>query len=358
MNDPSGVRGLIANMAGNLPLEHHRPAFKRSLRQKRPPVKPGQSSPAAKHSLPTPLWVRLRRVFFALLGWFCFSACAAAEIEIVASFSILGDLVREVGGERVTVHALVGPDQDAHVFEPRPSDARRAGNARLVVANGLGFDDWLPRLARSSGYKGAVAIASDGIRPLSMNDPGDDHGHDGHAGRIDPHAWQDVGNVRIYIDNIAAALTAADPDGADTYRVNAAHYRAALDALDADIRKAIARLPETRRKVVSSHDAFGYFARAYGLRFLAPAGVAGHSEPGAQSVARLIAQLRREKAPPVFLENISDPRLIERIRSESGAAMGGTLYADALSSANGPAPTYLAMMRHNLATLMAALDRD
>ncbi|MDR1229055.1 MAG: zinc ABC transporter substrate-binding protein [Azoarcus sp.] len=291
-----------------------------------------------------------------LLGLFFASACAAAEIEIVASFSILGDLVREVGGERVTVHALIGPDQDAHIYEPRPSDARRAGRARLVVANGLGFDDWLPRLARSAGYKGAVVVASNGIRPLSMNDSGDRHAHDGSAERIDPHAWQDAGNVRIYIDNIAAALVAADPDGTDLYRANAARYRAALDALDASIRDAVARLPQERRKVVSSHDAFGYFARAYGLRFLAPAGVAGHTEPGARSVARLIAQLQREKAPAVFLENISDPRLIERIRSESGAATGGTLYSDALSSADGPAPTYLAMMRHNLATLMTALE--
>ncbi|MDR1064668.1 MAG: zinc ABC transporter substrate-binding protein [Azoarcus sp.] len=296
-----------------------------------------------------------------LLGLFFASACTAAEIEIVASFSILGDLVREVGGERVTVHALIGPDQDAHIYEPRPSDARRAGRARLVVANGLGFDDWLPRLARSAGYKGAVVVASNGIRPLSMNDSddhdsGDHHAHDGPAERIDPHAWQDAGNVRIYIDNIAAALVAADPGGTDLYRANAARYRAALDALDASIRDAVARLPQERRKVVSSHDAFGYFARAYGLRFLAPAGMAGHTEPGARSVARLIAQLQREKAPAVFLENISDPRLIERIRSESGAVTGGTLYSDALSSADGPAPTYLAMMRHNLATLMTALE--
>ncbi|MDR1662450.1 MAG: zinc ABC transporter substrate-binding protein, partial [Azoarcus sp.] len=282
--------------------------------------------------------------------------CPAAEIEVVASFSILGDLVREVGGERVTVHALVGPGQDAHVYEPRPSDARRAGEARLIVANGLGFDDWLPRLARSAGYKGAVLIASAGIRPLTMNGPGGHNEHGGNSERIDPHAWQDAGNVRIYIDNIAAALAAADPDGAERYRANAARYSGALEALDADIRKAIARLPQERRKVVSSHDAFAYFARAYGLSFLAPAGMAGHAEPSARNVARLIVQLRQEKAAAVFLENVSDPRSIERIRSESGAAAGGTLYSDALSSADGPAPTYLAMMRHNLATLMAALE--
>jgi zinc/manganese transport system substrate-binding protein len=296
---------------------------------------------------------KARRLFFALFGlcalFFVFTGARAAEIEVVASFSILGDLAREIGGERVTVVALVGPDQNAHVYAPRPSDARRVGHARLVVVNGLGFDDWLPRLARASGYKGAVAVASAGIRPLAMRDGG-------HAGQIDPHAWQDAGNVRVYVDNITAALIVADPNGADIYRANAARYRDALDALDADIRAAVARLPQERRRVVSSHDAFAYFARAYGLRFLAPAGVAGDSEPGARDVARLITQLRREKAPAVFLENINDPRLIELIRSESGAAMGGTLYSDALSSADGPAPTYIKMMRHNLATLMAALE--
>ncbi|MDR3213735.1 MAG: zinc ABC transporter substrate-binding protein [Azoarcus sp.] len=297
----------------------------------------------------------LQAFFFLLLGTLFASTQACAEIEVVASFSILGDLAREVGGERVTVAALVGPDQDAHVYEPRPSDARRAGRARLIVTNGLGYDDWLPRLARSAGYTGTFAIASAGIRPLSMDKSDAHHEHTGHDERIDPHAWQDVRNVQTYVDNIAAALIAADPGGADTYRSNAARYRDELARLDAEIRAAIARLPPARRQVVSSHDAFTYFARAYGLRFLAPAGVAGNAEPGARALARLIAQLRREKAP-VFLENINDPRLMERIRNESGVAAGGTLYSDALSIASGPAPTYLAMMRHNLATLMTALE--
>ena len=302
----------------------------------------------------------MRILFLFALSCVLFPA-RAAGIEVVASFSILGDLVHQVGGERVSVHTLVGPDQNAHVFEPRPSDARRTRSARLVVVNGLGFDDWLPRLARASGYKGTIAVASAGIHPLEMNR--DHTGHDEHGphehpphGRIDPHAWQDVANVRVYVENIAAALTEADPAGAESYRANAARYRAELDALDADIRAAIAHLPRERRRTVSSHDAFAYFSHAYGLAFLAPVGVAGDSEPGARGVARLIAQLRREKAPAVFLENISDSRLIERIRSESGATVGGTLYSDALSASGGPAPDYLAMMRHNLATLMAALE--
>ncbi|MDR2881967.1 MAG: metal ABC transporter substrate-binding protein [Azoarcus sp.] len=277
----------------------------------------------------------------------------AAEIEIVTSFSILADLARQIGGERVSVHSLIGPGQDAHAHEPRPSDARRIRNAGLVILNGLGFDDWLPRLVHASGYRGTLVVASNGIRPLAMHNHG--HIHHDSPRHVDPHAWQDVANVRIYADNIAAALIAVDPVGAETYRTNATRYRAALDELDADIRAAIARLPQERRRVVSAHDAFGYFARAYGMTFLAPVGAAGHSAPGARDVARLIEQLRNEKIPAVFLETVVDSRLIERIRAESGAAMGGTLYSDALSPAEGPAPTYLAMMRHNLDTLMAAL---
>ncbi|MCL2644281.1 MAG: zinc ABC transporter substrate-binding protein, partial [Betaproteobacteria bacterium] len=280
--------------------------------------------------------------------------------EVIASFSILGDLTRQIGGERVSVHTLIGPEQNAHAYEPRPSDARRIKRAGLVVLNGLGFDDWLPRLARASGHQGTLLVASNGIRPLPMHSEAKHKKNDSHAhhGHIDPHAWQDVANVQTYVTNITAALIAADPEGTNVYRANATRYRAELDALDADIRAAIARLPQERRRVVSSHDAFGYFSRAYGLTFLAPVGAAGHSTPGARDVARLIEQLRNEKAPAVFIETIIDPRLIERIRAESGAAMGGTLYSDALSTAEGPASTYIAMMRHNLNTLMAALATD
>ncbi|MDR2014021.1 MAG: zinc ABC transporter substrate-binding protein [Azoarcus sp.] len=292
-----------------------------------------------------------QRVFLAFV-LFIVPDAHAAEVEIITSFSILADLARQIGGGRVSVHTLVEPGQDAHAYEPRPSDARRIKRAGLVVLNGLGFDDWLPRLARASGYQEKLVVASDGIHPLAMHGEG---GNGEHEMRIDPHAWQDVANTRIYAANIAAALIAADPAGAETYRANTTRYRAALDALDDDIRAAIASLPQKRRRVVSSHDAFGYFARAYGLTFLAPVGAAGHSNPGARDVARLIEQLRNEKAHAVFIETILDPRLIERIRIESGAAMGGTLYSDALSPPDGPAPTYIAMMRHNLGTLMVAL---
>lgn len=304
------------------------------------------------------------------------TACAAALIstaahaqplEVTTSFSILGDLVGQVGGERVKVRTLVGADEDAHAFQPRPSDARNVGGAALVVVNGLGFDDWMVRLARSGGYKGEVVVASAGIDTLAMttddhdHDHGHDHGDEGdkanaNAKAVDPHAWQDVGNVRRYVANIADALTKADPEGATAYRANAERYDGELKALDTEIRAAFAALPAARRKVVSSHDAFGYFGRAYGIRFLSPVGVSNNAEPTAQGVARLIRQLKAEKVPAVFIENVADPRLIERIRSESGAQIGGTLYSDALSKADGPAPSYVQMMRTNLDALRQALS--
>ncbi|NMG50627.1 zinc ABC transporter solute-binding protein [Azoarcus communis] len=283
----------------------------------------------------------------------------AEPLMVTASFSILGDFVRQVGGERVQVEVLVGADQDAHAFQPRPSDSKRIGAAQLVVANGLGFDDWVERLARSGGYKGIVLKASRGVSTIKMaddHDHGHNHKHDHkHGGGIDPHAWQDAGNAQRYVGNIAEALIQADPAGSAYYRANAERYIGELKRLDSEIRLAIDSLPAERRKVVSSHDAFAYFAKAYGLQFLSPVGVSNNAEPTAQGVARLIRQLRAEKVPAVFIENVADPRLIERIQAESGASVGGTLYSDALSAASGPAPDYLTMMRHNLASLMTAL---
>ena len=313
----------------------------------------------------------LRALATACTALLIASHAHAQKLEVTTSFSILGDLVSQVGGERVKVRALIGADEDAHAFQPRPSDARNVGGAALVVVNGLGFDDWMVRLARSGGYKGEVVVASAGIDTLAMtkddeHEHGHDHGHDGEKANdkakdkadraVDPHAWQDVGNVRRYVANIADALTKADPEGASAYRANAERYDGELKALDAEIRAAFAALPAERRKVVSSHDAFGYFGRAYGIRFLSPVGVSNNAEPTAQGVARLIRQLKAEKVPAVFIENVADPRLIERIRSESGAQIGGTLYSDALSKADGPAPSYVRMMRANLDALRQAMS--
>jgi len=274
---------------------------------------------------------------------------AARPLNVVATFSILADFVTTVGGDRVNVTALAGPDSDTHVYTPTPADAKRIADARLVVLNGLGLEGWLPRLIKSSGSKAASVVASKGITVLKADDG---HGH----GEADPHAWQSVANVKIYVANIRDALAAADPAGAEAYRANAVRYLDRLDALEREVREAVAAIPAQRRRVISTHSAFGYFAAAYGIAFIAPQGVSTDSEPSARDVAAIIAQIKKEKIPAVFLENVSDPRLMRRIAAETGAAIGGTLYSDSLTGEKGPAPTYIDMVRHNIKTLTRALS--
>jgi zinc/manganese transport system substrate-binding protein len=275
---------------------------------------------------------------------------AQEKLPVVASFSILGDFVREIGGERVAVALLVGPDGDAHVYSPTPADAKTVAGAKLVVVNGLKFEGWLTRLVKSSGTKATIATAATGITPLKM---ADDHGH-GHGGE-DPHAWQSVANAKLYVGNVRDALIAADPAGKATYEANAAAYLTKLDVLESEIKAAVARIPADRRKAITSHDAFGYFAKAYGIEFIAPQGVSTEAEASAKDVGRIIRQIKTQKVPAVFLENITNPRLAEQIARESGAKIGGRLYSDALSAADGPAGTYIAMMKHNISQIEKAL---
>ena len=287
----------------------------------------------------------LTLVFLAVTG----HTVAAETLDVVASFSILGDLTQRIGGERVQVHTLVAQESDAHVYQPTPADAKTLAQAKLVIVNGFGFEGWIDRLVKSSGYKGRVLTASAGINTLKR--PGQ-HDHDG---EVDPHAWQDLSNALRYIDNIAQALSEADPVGKAAYQANATTYKQEIATLDGELRQSFNTIPAERRKVVTSHDAFGYFSRAYGISFISPVGVNTDAEPSAADVGRIIKQIRREKIPAVFIESFSDPRLLERIRQESGARIGGTLYSDSLSKANGPASTYLDMMRYNAKTLATAL---
>lgn len=286
-------------------------------------------------------------------------AFAADRLPVIASFSILGDMVARVGGDRVSVTTLVGADGDAHVYEPTPDDVKAVARAKLLVVNGLGFEGWMDRLAEASGYKGPVTIASTGVVPRQMveeenhsdTEANDHHDHEG----VDPHAWQDVANAVSYVKNIAAGLDAADPEGKPTYEANATAYIAELEALDAEARTAMSALPVERRKIITSHDAFGYFSAAYGLALLAPEGVSTESEASASDVARLIRQIRQDAIPAIFVENIKDRRLIDQIAAETHAVVGGELYTDALSAKDGPAPTYVGMIRHNIGTLTEAL---
>jgi zinc/manganese transport system substrate-binding protein len=274
-------------------------------------------------------------------------ALAQDKLNVVATFSILADLVKNVGGDRVEVKSLVGPNGDAHVYQPTPNDAKTLSDARLVFVNGLGFEGWMARLVKASGTKAAMVTATKGVKPRKMEEGG-------HT-EADPHAWQSVPNAKVYVTNIYDALAAADPAGKATYAANAAAYLAKLDALDVQVRAAVAAIPADRRKIITTHDAFGYFGAAYGVAFIAPQGVSTESEVSARDVAKIITQIRKQKIPAVFLENITDERLLKRIADESGARVGGTLYSDALTDDKGPAPTYIDMMRHNVKQLSTAL---
>jgi len=288
----------------------------------------------------------LRNVLTALAALLATAALHAQDrLNVVASFSILADFVKNVGGDRVNVTALVGPNGDVHVYAPAPQDAKTIADARLVFVNGLGLEGWLPRLLQSSGSKAVIVTASNGISPLTL------------GSEADPHAWQSIANAKIYVSNIRDALVQADPTNGDTFFKNAEAYLAELDSLDREVRDAIDRIPPERRRVISTHDAFGYFAKAYGIQFIAPLGVSTETEPSARDIAAIIVQIRKDKIPAVFLENISDDRLMRRISEETGARLGGTLYSDSLTGENGPVPTYIAMVRHNIKALTSALGR-
>lgn len=269
---------------------------------------------------------------------------AAERLNVVASFSILADFVGNVGGDRIDLTTLVGADGDAHVYTPAPSDAKRIADAKLVIVNGLGLEGWLPRLVQSSGGKAQVITASAGIAPLKL------------GSAADPHAWQSVPNAKIYVTDIAKALAAADPDDAEFFQARAKTYLDKLATLDREVREAVAKIPPERRKVISTHNAFGYFSAEYGVQFIAPLGVSTETEPSARDIAAIISQIKAQKIPAVFLENISDDRLIRRIAAETGSKVGGTLISDGLTGEKGPAPTYIDMVRHNIKALTSALD--
>jgi len=275
------------------------------------------------------------------------AAPAQEKLRAVATFSILADFAKNVGGDRVDVQALVGPNADAHVYQPSPGDAKALADAKVIFTNGLGFEGWIARLIKASGTRAPMVVATKGMKPRKMDE-------DGHA-ETDPHAWQSVPNAKIYVANIRDALIAADPAGKSSYEANATTYLAKLAALDADVKAMIDKIPAERRRIITTHDAFGYFAAAYGVSFIAPQGVSTESEVSARDVAKIITQIRKQKIPAVFLENITNDRLLKRIGAEGGARVGGTLYSDALTDEKGPAPTYIDMMRHNVKQLADAL---
>lgn len=286
----------------------------------------------------------------ALTGMIASTAWAQAQpkLRVVASFSILGDMVERIGGDDVDLRILVGADGDAHVYRPTPDDAAAVASANLLVINGLGFEGWMERLEEASGFSGVVVVASDGVTRRE--------GLDGH-GAADPHAWQNLANGHIYVTNIAAALSTADPANAADYQARAAAYIAEIDTMDARVHAAFDAFPANRRVVITNHDAFGYFGDAYGVRFLSPIGLSTDAAASAADVAALIDQIRRDGVTAIFVENLSDARLVGQIAQETGITPGGALYSDALSSEDGPAATYLAMFEHNFRMFTYAMAR-
>ena len=284
----------------------------------------------------------------ALLMWG--GPAAARTLQVVASFTVLADMVRQVGGERVQVSSLVGPNGDPHAYEPSPDDARRLKGADVVFINGLELEGWMTRLVTASGTQGKPVVATEGLRTRGMQE-------DGRA-VVDPHAWNSMANAPGYLGNIVRALSAADPEGAAEYRERGGRYGAELQALDLYARQQVALVPPARRKVLTSHDAFGYFGAAYGVTFLSPVGLSTEGEASARVVAALIRQVRAEKVHTYFLENAADPRLVRQVANATGAEPGGTLFVEALSATDGPAATYAAMFRYNVDALVAAMLRE
>jgi zinc/manganese transport system substrate-binding protein len=293
---------------------------------------------------------------------------SAANLKVVASFSIIGDFARNVGGDRIDLTTLVGPDGDAHVYEPRPTDAVSLEQADVVLVNGLAFEGFMKRLIEASGTKAPVVEVTKGITPLKPeenehHDEGTEttaDGHDAeeghhHHGEFDPHAWQSIENAQTYVKNIADAFCTADKVGCATYTANADAYVAKLEDLEKEVQASIEAIPAGKRTIITSHDAFGYFEHEYGLKFVAPEGISTEAEASAADIAKLVEQVREDKASAIFLENITNPRLVEQIARETGLKVGGTLYSDALSGPDGPASSYIDMFRYNVATLKAAI---
>jgi zinc/manganese transport system substrate-binding protein len=291
-------------------------------------------------------------VIVSILLMTCGMAQAEKAVRVVASFSILGDMVRNIGGDRVNVTTLVGADGDVHAYEPTPAAAKAVGEADLVIVSGLGLEGWLDRLIKASGYKGVVVVASTGVKTRKMK------GEINNGQPVaDPHAWQDIENGRLYVNNIAQALMSVDPSGAATYKELADDFSVTLDKLNTWVKAEFSAIPEQKRRMITSHDAFGYLGDAYAIDILSPMGLSTESQPSAGEVKNLIRQIKKEKITAVFVENISDPRMIGQIAKESGATVEGELFSDALSKPDGPAPTYVGMFKNNVTKIVAAMKK-
>lgn len=308
----------------------------------------------------------LHHLLLAVVAAAVLATVPAAELPVVTGTTVVHDLVVRIGAERVQARCLVKAGVDPHTYRPTADDARRLADAKLVIINGLGFEGWFSAILKDSGSKATVVEASKGVEPIVIADHDHDHDHDakktdgghdhdhGHGG-VDPHAWHDVGNVRIYARNICAALVAADPAGAEGFKARAAAIDGILKDLDGWVRKEISAIPAARRVLITNHDALGYFCRAYGFEVKAPLTSFEDAEPDAKSLAALVDFIRAEKVRAVFIEYAKNPKLIERIAGEAGVKVGGELHLDGLPDAATGLTSYEAVARHNVATIVNAL---
>ena len=271
----------------------------------------------------------------------------ARTLDVVASFTVLADVVQQVGGDHVRVKSLVPANGDPHEFEPSPQDAKALRAAAVSFISGAGMEGWFERLVKAAGSKPPVTVSS-GIKPRQTMEDG--------KSVTDPHFWNNAANVVIWVDNIARALSAADPEDAADFTANAARYRQQLLDLHAYAHAKLDPIPVERRKVLTSHDAFGYFQQEYGVTFISPLGMSTDAQASASGVARLIDQIKREQVKVYFIENSNDPRLVNQIAAATGARPGGELYVESLSPPSGPASTYLKMFRNNVDQISAAID--
>lgn len=285
---------------------------------------------------------------FTISSLFLAPGVQAKTVEAVASFSVLGDIVQQVGGEHVHVTTLVGPNGDPHSFEPRPQDSVSLSKAQVVFVSGLGLEGWLDRLIKASGYAHPVITASEGVETRSMEEEGQKI--------TDPHAWNSAKNGAIYARNVMQALIKADPEDAEAIRQRGENYIQQLEKLDQWARDRFNALPQEKRTVLTSHDAFGYFGDRYHVKFLAPVGFSTEAEASASDVAQLIQQLKQQHIHRYFIENQTDPRLVQQIASETGAKSGGELYPEALTEKGGEADSYVAAFTHNVKAMTQAMQ--
>ena len=291
----------------------------------------------------------------ALIG----PALAADRIKTVATFSVIGDMVTNVAGDRAELSTLVGPDGDSELYQPTLADGRTVAEARVLFMNGLNdeFEPWLEGLLRQAQFKGAKIVASRGAKTLGADDERAPSGKPMPAA-IDQHAWLDPRNGIVYVKNIADALARADAANAAEYRRRAAAYTEELRALHSWAKAELGAVPAAKRRVITSHDSLRYLAHAFGITLISINGWTNKSEPSAAELARLADQIKREHIPALFLDSITDPRTMQRIAQETGAEIGGILYGDALSKPGGEADTYLKMIRHDVATIKAGLLKN